>query len=139
MEDIVKLLKVFIENHFLPTIGAIVLALVTILAIPSNNWMIAKIGDIWFKVLLFCCYFLLIKFITYVRKTFPEKIAKTKYKKEQLIKQQDEAAKSWQNVFDHLTAYELDLVKELVQKNNNPVRRDYMFGPGMPHNLEVVS
>ena len=131
MEDLAKILKVFVDNHLLPTIGAITLALVTMIFIPTDYWAITKIGETWFRLLLFSCYFLAIEFLSYICKTLPVKAANIKYLKEQSNKQQDEAIKSWQNVFDHLTTYELELVKELVKRENNPVKRDYVFGPSI--------
>lgn len=43
-------LKVFFEKHLIPTVIAIVSAIIAVLMLPSDFWMIEKIGKTGFVV-----------------------------------------------------------------------------------------
>lgn len=129
MEELGKFLNAFIENHLLATIGAIFLSILSIAIIPDGFWMLNKLGIDWYRLFLFSFYFLLIKFVSHLMGVIPIKISNKRFFKKEAEKKQQDILDSWQNLFDHLKPYELELIKDLVKNNNNPVRRNYDYDP----------
>lgn len=128
MEDIAKVLKIFFEEHLIPAIIAIVLGLLTLSFLPSDFWVINKIGIEWFRVLLFGLFFLSVELCDHLRKTIPTNLSNKRYERKQKKEQEQEAIKSFQSILDHLTKYELELINDLVKNGNKPVKREYMHG-----------
>ena len=54
------LLLFFLEKHLIPTVGSLLLVVVTRTIIPNDCWIAQKIGNVFLCVGSFCLYFLLI-------------------------------------------------------------------------------
>lgn len=63
MNFLEKPLVLFLKEHLMPTLISFVIANVIYLLVPSNNWIITKIGDNWFRLFIFCVCFILIYFL----------------------------------------------------------------------------
>ena len=61
-------LKVFFEKHLIPTVIAIVSAIIAVLMLPSDFWMIEKIGKTGFVVLVAGVVFIIIKILIHILK-----------------------------------------------------------------------
>lgn len=128
MEDIAKILKIFFEEHLIPALIAIVLGLLTLSFLPSDFWVINKIGLEWTRILLFGLFFLAVEFCDRLRKIVPVKISNKRYERRQRKEQEQEIIEDFQRILDHLTKYELELINDLVKNDNKPVKRVYMYG-----------
>ena len=60
---IVEFCRVFAEKHLIPSVVSIVGAIVTLIFIPSDYWMIVKVGKFLFFVLVAGVIFLGVKFL----------------------------------------------------------------------------
>ena len=129
MEEIGKILRIFFENHFIPAVFAMVLALITILNLPNDYWMIEKLGKNWFLALLFGVFFLVIILLLFLNQKLSSEMSKIKYRKKNREEEKNRIIQEWKNVFNHLDKEHLDIVKELVRNHNNQIEKPYHFQP----------
>ena len=62
---IVEFCKVFAEKHLIPSVISIVGAIVALIFIPSDYWMIVKVGKFLFFILISGVVFLVVKFLVF--------------------------------------------------------------------------
>lgn len=71
MHDIIcEALKIFLERHLVPTVISVVVAIVALLVLPADYWMIEKIGKIMFFFWLLVWFFLLFNSLLFYGKVF---------------------------------------------------------------------
>jgi hypothetical protein len=61
MDKFADVIKIFIEKDLIPSVISIAGALITLLIMPEENWIIVKIGKLSVSVLSFCICFLAIQ------------------------------------------------------------------------------
>ncbi len=127
MEEIIKVLSVFFEKNFIPAVFAMVSTLITMLTLPSSFWMIERLGEDWFRLLLFGIYFLIIIFVLYANKKLFNKLSEKRYNNKKRKEEEKEIIESWKKAFDHKSKEELEIIKELIKNNNNPIEKPCYF------------
>lgn len=125
MERISECLKILIEKHLIPTIISILVALIAVLFIPDENWMIVRLGKYGVGTLFFCGCFLLVELMIQVFLHSKDKIKHCKIKKQRI---QEEKEMEEQNVnkkmkeinefYDDLTSKDKDIVLTFVKNKN---------------------
>ncbi len=80
MEKFVEVIKIIMEKHLISSVISIAGAIVTYLLFPQDNWIILKLGTPLFILLLFSCYFLLVKLLVYTVHCVKSLIEDTYYK-----------------------------------------------------------
>jgi len=133
MEKFADIIKVFLEKHLLPTVLAVVGALISTALIPTDYLLIKKLGLTMFEILAFCICFVLIEAL---REIF--KIIKNMYYKHQnkVLKRkriEEENKKSCENlweIIDNMSIQDYEYLLELLKTNNEPitVRGDFFGG-----------
>lgn len=61
MDKFADVIKLFIEKHLIPSVISITGAIITLLIMPEDNWIIVKIGRLSVGILAFCICFLVIQ------------------------------------------------------------------------------
>ena len=80
MTEITDVAKLFLEKHLIATLIAGTAALITVLLIPSDNWMLSKLGKQQFLLLVAGVVFLTIYLMIYIYNLVKRKGSKD-YKK----------------------------------------------------------
>ena len=62
-DNLVEALKIFLEKHLVPTVISVVAAIIALLKLPTDYWMIEKIGKRLFFFLVAGIVFLFIQFL----------------------------------------------------------------------------
>lgn len=126
--------KIFIEKHLIPTVIAVVAAIVALLILPSDYWMIVKIGKRLFFVLVAGIVFLIVKLLGCLheksvrRKNNKDINALSNYMAEQRA---EEKVKELWNEVDNLAPADRNMVKHFVLTGNKPIKienRIYPYG-----------
>ena len=117
-------LKVFFEKHLIPTVIAIVSAIIAVLMLPSDFWMIKKIGKTWFMVLVAGVVFLIIQILILIWKGIRElryrayiSSESSKYK----ARESEETLEEWLSFMDNLPPEERDLIISFIKSGNKPI------------------
>lgn len=69
-DSIGEALKIFLEKHLVPTVISVVAAIVALLVLPTDYWMIEKIGKTLFFFLVAGVVFSLFKSLFFYGKVF---------------------------------------------------------------------
>ena len=135
MEQIVKLLEKFLNEHFIPTLLSIAIMLIINILVPNECWMISKIGLPLFRILIFVLCFLLIEFIVWLRGFCLEISKRKKYKekkKNDELTRREEAIKEYQHLADEMGTRCRDIIIQFVKTDNKPI--DYVYWIGARDN-----
>lgn len=137
MKQLLEVIKIFLENHFLPAVSAISIALIAIVLIPSD-WIVAtKLGDNWFKLLLFCLALLLVEGIIKLCQYIKIKINEANNKKEKIRNLEMEQRRQQQNAeaaveksleelwmfTDTLNLQDKKYIDKFLKTDNTPIRK----------------
>ncbi len=117
-------LKVFFEKHLIPTVISIVSAIVLLLVLPSNYWMIAKIGKTLFLVLATGICFLLVKLIISIFGGIQNARYRTQNEaryQENMEKEAQEHLEEWLSFVDKLPPQDRDLIIQFINSGNKPI------------------
>lgn len=130
-EAIGEALKIFLEKHFIPTIISTVMAIIALLLVPTDYWMIEKVGKKLFLLLVAGSVFLGIKLLG-VGKAWLEE-AKYKARIERETKQRnaqemEEAERTYLSFVDSLPPEDRDLIMEFIKNGNRPVVQHGYYG-----------
>ena len=121
MEKVAELLKIFIEKHLIPAVISVAGAIIMLLALPHDFWMVVKLGNTLFIILSFCCIFLIVQIIICVGKSiksFNHKNSENKYYAKQRNKTNQEAIQSINDFVDKLSPQEKELLVMFVVNGN---------------------
>lgn len=66
MDKFADVIKIFIEKHLIPSVISIAGAIITLLMLPEDNWVVVKIGKMSVGILAFCICFLIIQFVAII-------------------------------------------------------------------------
>lgn len=117
-------LKVFFEKHLIPTVIAIVSAIIAVLMLPSDFWMIEKIGKTGFVVLVAGVVFLIIQILILIWKGTRElryrayiSSESSKYK----ARESEETFEEWLSFMDNLPPEERELIISFIKSGNKPI------------------
>lgn len=119
-------LKVFAEKHLIPTIVSISGAIIAILYLPYDYWMIVKLGKILFLLLAFSMFFLVTKLIVFVcSKIYScvHRIKRKEYFERSNVGNEKKNMEALWTAVDKLCPNDRDLLKEFLDSNNSPITK----------------
>lgn len=122
-ESLGGVLKVIFEKHLIPAILSMVCAIITLLILPVDYWMIEKIGTTLFLALIAGCIFLGIHLVIYIWNMFSRLIFKCntnkrqkEYERQELLKEKEK----WLTFVDSLSAQDRMLIISFIKSRNKP-------------------
>lgn len=121
--EIIKLLKIFIEKHLIPTIGAIVLGFIAYLKTPEDTNFIEKFGNKGYSIFLFCICFLSIEFIIWIFnkiKSLYECIKNDTYYNRRIKRENREELEKLWTLVDRMSYKDYKLLMEFIKNGNKP-------------------
>lgn len=117
-------LKVFLEKHLMPTVISIVTAIIALLALPADYWMIEKIGKVLFFALIAGSVFIAIQFLVLlwkIIKHLKRNMSDSKEYKEMKKLEHQEALEKWLSFGDRLPPEDRELVRQFLRTENKPI------------------
>ena len=121
MDKFADVLKIFIEKHLIPSVISIAGAILTLLIVPEDNWIIVKIGKLSVGILAFCICFLLIQFvikiINGIKKAF-NNVSEFNYRMKQNEKENQEAIEHINEFVDQLTPEDKNILITFLRNGN---------------------
>ena len=121
MDKFADVLKIFIEKHLIPSVISIAGAILTLLIVPEDNWIIVKIGKLSVGILAFCICFLLIQFvikiINGIKKAF-NNVSEFNYRMKQNEKENQEAIEHINEFVDQLTPEDKNILITFIRNGN---------------------
>ena len=119
-------IKIFLEKHLIPTVIAVVSAIVALVVLPSDYWMITKVGKSLFFILVAGIVFLLIEllgvFWKFIKNSWLRaqgKIRHLQYAKEE----EEETIEEFLSFVDKLPPEDRDLLMEFIKNENQPITK----------------
>lgn len=127
--DLGEAVKFFLEKYFLSTIVAVLVAIVILLATPTDFWMIEKIGKNMFFIFCWGCVFLIIYILSYLAKWIIRKGGKNAHDAQEYDdKLLREAVEPWLIYADNLSHEDKQLIYQFIKTGNQPIiRKNYIF------------
>lgn len=121
MDKFADVLKIFIEKHLIPSVISIVGAILTLLIVSEDNWIIVKIGKLSAGILAFCICFLLIQFvikiINGIKKAF-NNVSEFNYRMKQNEKEKQEAIENINEFVDRLSPEDKEILLNFIKNGN---------------------
>lgn len=136
MENLCKLLEIFLEKYFFDTIISVAVTLLINIVLPSNYWMIEKIGITCFRAFVFCAVFVIYNVFVLVYKVLKDKKRKkeqNEIKQRKRLEQIEENLEFWRNQADDLSYHERRVIIEFIEsgnaqrKYNDLIMSSYLF------------
>lgn len=121
MENLCKLLEIFLDKYFFDTIISVAVTLLINIVLPSNYWMIEKIGITYFRVFSFCAVFVIFNAVVSADKALKNKKRKkeqNEIKQRKRLKQREENLEFWRNQADDLSYYERKVIVDFIKSGN---------------------
>lgn len=138
-------LKVFVEKYMIATVLSVVTAIVTLLVLPTDYWMIEKIGKDLFFFLIAGITFLVIRFLILLWKGIQHLKHRSYITKEyskMKIRENQESLEEWLSFVDKLPPEDRELVRQFLHTDNQPIverRHVYRgYNPNSIHNTNVI-
>lgn len=125
-EAITEFCKVFAEKHLVPSVVSIVGAITALLFLPSDYWMITKIGKVLFFILAVCLIFLAIEFMAFCyHKLCAHKNSneKEKYYNQSAARNEKQQMEELWTAVDKFAPDDRKLLKEFLENENTPIVR----------------
>lgn len=117
-------LKVFLEKHLMPTVISIVTAIIALLALPQDYWMIEKIEKHLFFVLIAGLVFVAIQCLVHLWKIIKQmkrSINNSKEYMEMKAREIQENLDKWLSFGDKLPPEDRELVRQFLRTGNKPI------------------
>lgn len=125
-EAIGQAIKTFVEKHLIPTVISVVVAISSFLILPSDFWMIERIGKVPFALLIAGVAFLIIQLLIFSFRKICGWISNKsaeEYKFQNDVKLEKEALeKLWSNV-DAFNQDDRKVLHEFLESQNAPIER----------------
>lgn len=127
MWDVIgQILNTFLEKYFVPTIISIVAAIISLLILPTDFWIITKIGKPLLFILVAGIAFLFIMLILNLVKKISEinsdKSQKKRRYQKDMEKEREFLEKLWSQV-DAISPDDRQLLKEFIASGNAPIEK----------------
>lgn len=126
MEHFAEILKIFLEKYFIPTVMAILVAIVVMLYLPGDYWMIEKIGRFLFFILVVGLAFLAIIFIIFCYQKICAKSDDNearKYRNKVNDAEEKKAMDVLWSAVDRFSPDDRKLIKEFLVSGNKAIER----------------
>lgn len=121
MENLCKLLEIFLDKYFFDTIISVAVTLLINIVLPSNYWMIEKIGITYFRVFIFCAVFVIFNAVVLADKALKNEKRKkeqNEIKQRKRLKQREENLEFWRNQADDLSYHERKVIVDFIKSGN---------------------
>lgn len=116
-------LKIFLEKHLIPTTISIVSAIAAYLLLPSDFWMIEKLGKTWFLIFVAGIVFLAVQLLIAGVKNIRQLLYKADLMRENerlAQKKNEEELEKWLSFMDNLSPDDRALIIRLIENENEP-------------------
>ena len=125
-EAIGQAIKTFVEKHLIPTVISVVVAITSFLILPSDYWMIERVGKVPFALLVAGITFLVIQLLIFFFRKICGWISNKsaeEYRFQNNIKLEKEALeKLWSSV-DAFNQDERKILRNFIESENAPIER----------------
>ena len=133
-DAIAAFIKSFNEKYLIPLVISVVVAIVVIVLLPSDYWMIIKIGGLAFGIAIAGIAFLVVILFRYVfsliKKGMKEASVR-RYRDEQNQIQNEINIKEFWERIDRYSPEEREIIRKIVETGNKPVSEfAYVFHHG---------
>lgn len=125
MENLCKLLEIFLDKYFFDTIISVAVTLLINIVLPSNYWMIEKIGITCFRAFVFCAVFAIYNVFVLVYKVLKDKKRKkeqNEIKQRKRLEQIEEDLEFWRNQADALSYFDRNVIIEFIKNGNTQMQ-----------------
>lgn len=125
MENLCKLLEIFLDKYFFDTIISVAVTLLINIVLPSSYWMIEKIGITYFRVFAFCAVFVIFNAVVSADKALKNKKRKkeqNEIKQRKRLKQREENLEFWRNQADALSYFDRNVIIEFIKNGNTQMQ-----------------
>lgn len=116
-------LKIFLEKHLIPTAISFVAAIITLIKVPEDYWIIEKIGKTLFFILVLLLSFLAIQLVVFLFHIIQEKRFYSHQNYLNVIESAKEEQQSIEDLLsfvDKLPPEERKLIKDFIRTENFP-------------------
>jgi hypothetical protein len=130
MPKFIDILKLIIEKHLMPAIVSIAITILCVSFFPNILNISAKVGMIWYGILMFCICFSIIQLLIFLNKKRKFLLEKNKIKRKNekfYIKQEKEAFENLWNFVDSLSLQDKKYIKMFLDTNNAPIEIESVF------------
>lgn len=138
-DSIGEALKVFLEKHLTPTVISVVAAIVALLVLPADDWMIEKIGKTLFFFLVAGVVFLAIQFFVLLWKGIQHlkhRAYISEEYKEMKDRENQESLEKWLSFADKLPPDDRKLIRQFIRTENQPiVERRHVYRAYNPNSI----
>ena len=142
-DSIGEALKVFLEKHLVPTVISVVAAIVALLVLPADYWMIEKIGKFLFFFLIAGVVFLVIQLLMLVWKgiqSLKHRAYIKKSYKEMKVRENQEGLEEWLSFADKLPPEDRELIRQFLRTDNKPiVERRHVYRTYNPNSIHCTN
>lgn len=140
-EAIAALIKSFNEKYLIPFVISVVVAIAAILLLPSDYWMIEKIGKFAFGVAVAGTTFLVVVLFCYVFSQIKKKTndaSERRYIEEQNQKQNEMDIRELWVMMDQFHPEEREVIRELIASGNQPIPRTAYYSSDSIYNSGLM-
>ena len=121
MDKFADVIKIFIEKHLIPSVISIAGAIITLLMLPEDNWVVVKIGKMSVGILAFCICFLIIQFVAIIINGIKKAISNVNefnYRMKQNEIENREAINQINDFVDQLTPEDKEILITFIKNGN---------------------
>lgn len=144
MKKFADVLKIFIEKHLIPSVISIAGAIIILLVLPTDNWVVIKIGNLSAGILAFCICFLTIQFIIKIVNAIKKALSNLNefnYRMKQNELEKQEIINQINEFVDRLTPEDKNLLISFI-KNGNKILIAFErmeFGNSLLDNTHIMN
>ena len=132
-DAIAAFIKTFGEKYLIPLVISIVVALATIILLPSDYWMISKYGVLPFGIAITGISFLVVITIRHFYNLIKNNIYEAsdrRYREEHEQIQIEKIIKEFWKRIDRYSPEERKMIRDLVESGNQPISTNaYFYSP----------
>lgn len=121
IENLGEALKIFLEKHLIPTVISVVVSIIVLIELPTEYWMITKVGRNLFFLMIAGVVFLCIQLIIHLWIGFQKlkhSIHSNNEYNKMKAKEMNENIEKWLTFVDNLAPNERDLILQFIHSNN---------------------
>lgn len=123
---IAAVIKAWGEKYTVPFVISVTVAVAVIIVIPSDYWMIEKVGLLLFGILVACVVFLIVLFIRYcfgcIQRHCTDRNNNSILTEQKKNEREQYLSKLWQRI-DGFSPEERKTIRTLVNTGNQPIPR----------------
>jgi hypothetical protein len=131
LEKLVDILKVIMEKHLIQSVIALAGAICTVAIFPKNHYIIIRIGDLWFGILLFCVNFIIIQGIIKIYKMISKVIYVREekiYEKNRIAERNKIAVQELWSLVDGMEQHDYEYLITFIKNGNSPITKPEVYG-----------